>query len=848
MRLKRAIDIAVSAAVLILGLPLFAILALAILIESGRPVLYTQWRVGRDFKKFRLYKFRSMKAGSQGAGITVANDRRITGLGTFLRLTKVDEVPQFWNVLLGDMSLVGPRPEIPEYVELFRERYKDVLTVRPGITDLASVQFRDEESLLAAAADPLKEYVEHILPAKLDRAGEYIKTRSLWLDLAILCRTAVVTLRLPRASLEQIVAWSLTRFERMHWIHRPLVWLAQMAIFGACGVSAFMLRFDFDIPRSESSHLLWALAVWLSVKPMVFRLSRLDRCWWRSVSMRDMIGIGQGNVVASAICAALIMVLAPPGFPRSVFVLDFVLCFLGVAGVRVAIRIALETAALGSKIGPAKRTLIYGAGVAGTRLLQEIRRNPCLSYAVVGFVDDNPRKLGLSIHGARVFGAGAQLPMLVARHGIELVLIATPSASGVEMTEILHRCHAAEVRHKLVPGLGEIIESNSLIRQIRDLDVADLLGRAPVHLHRDVIRDRYQEQVVLVTGAAGSIGSELCRQLARFHPRLIIGLDVAETGLFHIEHEMRQLFSAVPFCPVVGSIQDPLRMDEVFRQHSPMAVFHAAAYKHVPMMETHIFEAVKNNVFGTLNVATLASRYEVQDFVMISTDKAVHPTSIMGVTKRVAEIAVTALQSGRTKNVSVRFGNVLGSNGSVVSVFKQQIAVGGPVTVTHPEMRRYFMTIPEAAQLVLQASTLGRGGEIFVLEMGEPVKIVDLARNLILLSGFRPDEDIRIEFTGIRPGEKLFEELNGNDEHMQTTQHEKIKIFTANVTSNSEMRLHLNALAETCEAGDVGRLLLELKEIVPDYNPSHHVLRRAVEEAKRGATPKSSSSLLAAIH
>jgi FlaA1/EpsC-like NDP-sugar epimerase/lipopolysaccharide/colanic/teichoic acid biosynthesis glycosyltransferase len=836
MRVKRGIDIAVSAAVLIFGLPLFTILALAILFESGRPVLYRQWRVGRNFKKFKLYKFRSMTAGSQGASITTANDRRITKLGRILRLTKLDELPQFWNVLSGDMSLVGPRPEVSEYVELFRERYKHVLTLRPGITDLASVQFRDEERVLATATDPLREYVERILPTKLDRAEEYIKRRSLWLDLSILYQTAVATLRVPGNSPEQMIARALTHFERMHWLHRPLVWFAQIAIFGACGTGAFLLRFDFEIPRWESDHFAWALSVWLSVKPIIFRLARLDRCWWRFVSVRDIIGIALGNLFASAATAVPIRLLAPPGFPRSIFVLDFVLCFLAVAGLRVMIRMALETAALGSKIGPTKRTLIYGAGGAGIALLQEIRRNRCLSYAVVGFVDDNPQKLGRSIHGARVLGDGAQLAMLATRHAIEMVLIAIPSASGIEMTQILHHCHSAGISHKTVPGLGEIIENSSLIRQIRDVAVTDLLGRSPAHLDRELICARYEGQVVLVTGAAGSIGSELCRQIARFQPRLIVGLDIGETALFHLEREMRQLFYAVPFSPVVGSVQDPLRVGEVLRRHSPMAVFHAAAYKHVPMMETHIFEAVKNNVFGTLNVAILASQYGVQDFVMISTDKAVHPTSIMGVTKRVAEIAVTALQDGRTKNVCVRFGNVLGSNGSVVSIFKQQIAAGGPVTVTHPEMRRYFMTIPEAAQLVLQASTIGTGGEILVLEMGEPVRIVDLARNLILLSGFRPEKDIAIEFTGVRPGEKLFEELNGYDEQIRPTHHEKIKVFTGQSIATSELRLHLQALGEICEAQDVGRLLLELKEIVPDYNPSHHVLRRAVEDAKLEAT------------
>jgi FlaA1/EpsC-like NDP-sugar epimerase len=312
-----------------------------------------------------------------------------------------------------------------------------------------------------------------------------------------------------------------------------------------------------------------------------------------------------------------------------------------------------------------------------------------------------------------------------------------------------------------------------------------------------------------VTGAAGSIGSELCRQIARYRPKAIIGYEIAESELFHLEREMQERFPAVPFYPAVGSIQDSARVEEIMRQHEPEAVFHAAAYKHVPMMETHVFEAVKNNVFGTYNVAEMAERHGVEDFVMISTDKAVRPTSIMGVTKRVAELVVASLENGRTKYVSVRFGNVLGSKGSVVPIFKEQIARGGPVTVTHPEMRRYFMTIPEAAQLVLQASAMGRGGEIFVLDMGEPV--------------------IRIEFTGVRPGEKLYEEVNSFEEYTAPTHHEKIKIFTGNGLPYEEMADYLEELRQICAAKDFPRLILLLKELVPDYSPSAHILQRLVE-------------------
>jgi FlaA1/EpsC-like NDP-sugar epimerase len=389
-----------------------------------------------------------------------------------------------------------------------------------------------------------------------------------------------------------------------------------------------------------------------------------------------------------------------------------------------------------------------------------------------------------------------------------------------------------------------MIEGNGLAKQIRDVALEDLLGRNPARLDEEQIRGRLRDQVVLVTGAAGSIGSEMCRQIARFRPKAIIGYEIAETPLFHLDLEMRQRFPAVAFYPEIGSVQNPQRLDEVMERHRPSILYHAAAYKHVPMMEIHVFEALENNVFGSYTTALVAAKHGLEDFVMISTDKAVRPTSVMGATKRLAELAVNSLQNGRTRFVSVRFGNVLGSNGSVIPLFKKQIAAGGPVTVTHPEMQRYFMTVPEASQLVLQASTMGRGGEIFALDMGKAVKIVDLARNLILLSGLRPDEDVRIEFTGIRPGEKLYEELRTFEESTAPTGHEKVKIFIGPSLPHEEIKRHIDTLQQICAARDVPQLILKLKEIVPEYNPSSHVLRRALEE--KGMREENSAQVLAA--
>jgi len=578
--------------------------------------------------------------------------------------------------------------------------------------------------------------------------------------------------------------------------------------------------------------VLTGICVWIPVKVVVFRSLGLDRGWWRYASVRDVVRLVVANLAGSALACLVLLWIAPQGFPRSVYILDFLLCLGMTGGARLAVRIAFEFSHL-PNLSASKRALIYGAGDAGVVLLCEIQRNPALAYEVVGFIDDDRAKAGTFIHRVRVFGNGAALPSIVASQTIETVLIAMPSATGMEMTAILKHCHEAGVAYKTVPGLGEIIEGNGLATQIRDVAVEDLLGRNPIHLEENQIRATLEGRVVMVTGAAGSIGSELCRQIARFQPAGIVGFEIAESPLFEIDREMRQEFPQMPFYPEIGSIQNRTRLDEVLRHYSPTVVYHAAAYKHVPLMEAHVFEAIENNVIGTYNLAVAAAEHGVEDFVMISSDKAVRPTNVMGTTKRVAELLLLALQNGRTRYVAVRFGNVLGSNGSVIPIFKKQIAAGGPVTVTHPEMRRFFMTIPEACQLVLQAAVIGKGGQICVLDMGEPVKIVDLARNLILLSGLRPDEDIKIEFTGMRPGEKLYEELSTMLEETVPTTHEKVRIFVGNGMPEGDMLTWLDCLREICQTRDTGRLVVALKEIVLDYSPSTHLLKRVIEPRVR---------------
>ena len=618
--------------------------------------------------------------------------------------------------------------------------------------------------------------------------------------------------------------------DRLTAMRMGLVWAAQIAAFVVSGLTAFLLRFDLVLPSIYLRHLAYAIPIWVLVKFVVFHAAKLDRGLWSHLYTSDLIRIAFANLIASTASCILILFIAPPGFPRSIYLLDLMTCFLATSGLRLLSRMMLEVASHArTSEGAKKRTLIYGAGDAGITLLREIRNNPKLSYRVLGFLDDRPDKKGLRLAGAQVLGGGSEAESLVAKLNVEMILIAIPSATGSEMTRMLELCHKAGTECKTVPGLAEVIEGNALTGQIREVAVADLLGRTPVKLEENEIQSKLEGKVVLVTGAAGSIGSELCRQVARFRPAGIVGFEVAESPLFEIDREMRQTFPKVPFYPEIGNIQNRARLDDVLCQYRPSVVYHAAAYKHVPLMEAHVFEAIENNVFGTYNVAVAAAEHGVEDFVMISSDKAVRPTNVMGATKRIAELVLLGLQNGCTKYVAVRFGNVLGSNGSVIPIFKKQIAAGGPITVTHPEMRRFFMTIPEASQLVLQASTIAEGGQICVLDMGQPVKIVDLARNLILLSGLKPGEDIKIEFTGMRPGEKLYEELCTLLEDTLPTRHEKIRIFVGCGMPERDIQGWLDSLYEICAARDTGRLVVALKEIVLDYSPSTHLLKRVIK-------------------
>jgi FlaA1/EpsC-like NDP-sugar epimerase len=607
----------------------------------------------------------------------------------------------------------------------------------------------------------------------------------------------------------------------------------------ACGayLLAFALRFDLSIPAPFLSVALLTLPLLLACKLLGFWAFRLFSGWWQHVSVRDVADITRGNVLASALFL-IVMVFGRglEAFPRSIFLLDFLLCTAMMGGIRVVIRLAREFNHRSGIRRVDTLVLIAGAGSAGIRLLEEIESRQRLRLGVVGFVDDDVTKIGLRIAGRPVLGCTADIPRLVAEHDVGEVLLAMPSATGAVLRRIVQLCREARVRHRVLPTLGELVEGRVMYTQMREVKVDDLLARQVVHLNLPGLRTLIASKRVLVTGAAGSIGSELCRQIAAYHPLRLIMYDRHENGMYAIEKELRARFPTLPLVPVLGDIllEDQLR--RVFACQKPDTVFHAAAYKHLPLAELNVIEAVRNNVLGTQNVARAAIQEGAKEFVLVSTDKAVRPTSVMGVTKRLAEIFVQTLPTGTCRFVAVRFGNVLGSNGSVVPLFRDQIARGGPVTVTHANITRYFMTIPEAVQLILQAGVIGQHGDILILEMGEPVRIVDLACHMIKLSGFEPYEDIDIVFTGLRPGEKLHEELVAEDEEIAATQHDRIKVLRSNGTPRPADGW-LSRMQQYVEAGDAIGAVAYIRRLVPCYRPSEVVAgESAVEDVSAEPT------------
>lgn len=594
--------------------------------------------------------------------------------------------------------------------------------------------------------------------------------------------------------------------------------LLHAALWSMAFWAAFLLRFDFQIPDVYVPAMWLFLPITVATKVLAFGSVGLFRGLLRYTGTVDLYKIAASTFAASAVFAAVVLFSAPSALPRSVLVLDGLFALVAVAGARIAFRAVWEIA---RREGPVEREdiLVIGAGNAAENLVREMHKGLRSRYRIVGLVDDDPLKHKSQIHGVSVLGAMKDLATFAQSAAVRSAVIAIPSATGTEMRMIVKHCQAAGLSVRTIPGLDELIDGRVSLNQIRDVEIEDLLGRDPIELDASRVSSFLSDRSVMVTGAGGSIGSELCRQIARFSPGNLILVERSENALFHAHREMVARFPAVVVTPVLADIRDSMRLSATMERFKPSVVFHAAAHKHVPMVEMNAPEAVLNNVFGTKNLAELCCKHGVETMVMISTDKAVNPTSVMGATKRVAEMVVHAMNSSSaTRFVTVRFGNVLGSAGSVVPIFKEQIRKGGPVTVTHPEMVRFFMTIPEASQLVLQAGTMGEEGEIFILDMGEPVRILDLARDLIRLSGLTVGEDIDIEFMGVRPGEKLYEELTFGEEGAERTKHEKILVGRLGEVDEAAFDTQIRRLSEAAlDARDPEAVRRALGALVPTF-------------------------------
>jgi len=606
---------------------------------------------------------------------------------------------------------------------------------------------------------------------------------------------------------------------------RPVQFGLDLAVLAFAFVAAYLLRFEFLLSPENFQKLLAQLPLVLLIQFIALFISGVYSFIWRYVGLADLWAFLKAALGAAVLLIVMRLTLPEAAFhwrvPLSIILMDTVFAFAGVVTLRVIRRMLYEKYERErSRDGSGKvvkPVLLVGAGRAGVLVAKEIQGRGDTGLKICGFVDDDPQKQGAVIQGVKVVGTTRDLSRLAADLEIDHVVITIAQASRQELKRIVEICERSDVRTRIIPGMVEILEGRVEVSAIRDVQIEDLLGREPVTLEVDEVANFLRGKVVMVTGAGGSIGSEMARQVVRFEPESLLLVERAEFALFDVDRELRALYPEGVIIPLVADVGDEPRMRSLMKTYRPAVVFHAAAHKHVPMMESNPTEAIKNNVFGTQTAARLAGEFGVEAFVLISTDKAVRPTSVMGASKRVAELVIQDLNERyETRFGAVRFGNVMGSAGSVIPIFRDQIRDGGPVTVTHPEMVRYFMTIPEASQLVLQAGAMGEGGEIFILDMGDPVRILDLAKDMIALSGLKPFEDVDIVFSGMRPGEKLFEELQTVGEDITKTRHPKIFIGKISAYSTDEVKAALERLREFSSNGYTGELRRSLSEILPE--------------------------------
>ncbi len=783
--MKRLFDILVSSIGLTLFLPLMAVIGV---MKAGRygPVFLKEKRIGRGFRPFTLYRFMIKRKMRRGDPPGTAKRNRGGRIGNLFSRKTIERIPMLWNVLIGDMSIAGPRPMPENYDHRYQEDYKEILKIRPGIIDVISATLEEEES---RNGNLTEEYHTAILiPEKIKLAKQYVRKASLRYDLKLVV-SHFLRIYYPYAAVDKTL-------NALVPYRRPVVVATQIFIAIVANYSAFLIRFEGSIADSYLGLFLKYLPLLLLIRLAFLFVFKLDKDLWRYASVRDLTDISLTVSMGSGLFLFILRgLLGELGYPLSIYVIDWLLNVFLLGGVRLFRRIHVNR---GEKGGAKKRVVVIGAGDAAEIMLREIEHSPIGQYEVIGLIDDNPKKTGLKIRNIPVLGTRKDLPVLVKRHQPEEFLVAIPSVTQSEFEGIVGDLRQYGLPIKTVPSLWDILKGDTLLTSIKIMEPENILFRAPVSDACVGLNGFLSGKKVMVTGAGGSIGSELARQIASCGPASLVLFERHEENLYRIDLELkkrmeqdrkgeRRIYS------VIGDILDEKRLEEVVGRFRPEVVLHAAAYKHVPLMEENCCEAFKTNVNGTRIVAEKAGHFGVERFVFISTDKAVNPVNVMGMTKKVAEGVIRGLAEenerpkASTKYIIVRFGNVLESSGSVAPLFRDQIRKGGPVTVTHPEVTRYFMTIPEAVNLVLQATAMGNGGEVFVLDMGKPVKILDLAKRMIGLYGYRLGVDIDISFIGLRPGEKLDEELFSKDEVVEKTFHPKIYRAVRNGGRNSDI-------------------------------------------------------------
>ncbi len=846
---KRILDLIVSVGGLVVLSPIFLLIALLVKLTSKGSVIFSQERVGKNGKIFKLYKFRTMIDGAyqKGPPVTSETDPRITPIGRLLRRYKLDELPQLINILLGQMSLVGPRPELFRFVKYYSEEEREVLKVKPGLTGVATLKYRREERILKRVKPEKVEefYQKEILPKKIQLDREYLRCCTLKKDMEILFKTLLHLLRgeakgpepqedefkglpvkgfIPTEKFKRVTF----RAVRSRNFRHLLFLIGDIGLIATSLLSSINFIYHGEVPEGILDSLSVMLFIVVLAKVSLFLVFSLYDVGIRSFGLYESVMLFFGNLVGEFLSLLAILLLRNlyilPGIDFRFIPLDFLACLFLLGAARISLRVVLLLK--GYFLKGKERALLIADKTDAIVLIKEMLEKNGSSHrkpvALLSLYEDSN---GIRVNGIPVYYGEENLERLIKAERITEVVISKSHAAS-RMKDLITRVKRAGVKKiYIMPSIIEAFREGYQEGQLRSVQIEDLLPREPVSVDLGALGKKFKGKRVLVTGASGSIGSELSWQLTRLGADRIILLDHEETRLFELYSSLKDEFPHKEIVPYLASVLDETRIRSILKSEKPHLIFHAAAYKHVPFLEWNPEEAVKTNVLGSWIVAQSAIDMGVERFVFISTDKAVNPSSLMGATKRLVEILIGHLNSyGKTRFMAVRFGNVLGSRGSVSEIFRRQIESGGPVTITHPDMKRYFMTIGESVLLVIEASLLGKGGEIFILDMGKPVKIIDLAMEMITLAGYRPYVDIPIAIVGPRPGEKLIERLYTDNEILERTSHSMIYKVKSNANNGyhnrDEFLRKLKELVRLAQRGGGDQLFYHVSELVPEYKPS----------------------------